>query len=461
MCANRTTWWLILLFVLSPIPFASEASDKREALEYCTGAKSIDLFPFRAISDGKELAYLLLLTRSYISSDPLEQGILDAYHFSPDGRRFRGRVGPAAVWQDGTPLNAAEAAAGISRSFPHRPIGERVRVVRTTIVSEREFELEFSSSIENLTGTVREALSNGSRHNRIWPARLEKLKGDQYVKGAFDLVSKYSLRLDAAGTVIATIEGQEVSIPPADVCRTPSHFLYPELNKRAVAEFSTARAPLVQSAILQLNTSSKQGLSIVQRRQLAAWIRGAFRELAPENGVVVTDSHFLPGEPGHSSDSSWQSTANAPIPRFGRPLRIAAEVPVYRKALENQAKKDGVSVEIVSFPVQTPDIDAQVLSAGNHSGRQVILQDLLSWPHCQTLASGAPATTKALMKIAEMSASTIPPDNVTLASFESAALGEMSIAPIGRRHVLAFSHRNSPLTLAWTPSMELRFVRRE
>ncbi len=427
-----------------------------EVLQYCVPVEKFDFSPFREIKDGKELAYLLLL-RPYISLNKEDQGILEAYEFSPDGKTFTGKVSANAHWNDGAPVTAQEAALGIAKGFLFRPIGERVKVVgaenlRKTdtcsgikIIDAKTFELKFESTIENLTGAVREALSAGSRHNRVWPVRLNKNKLEYLAKNQVSFSEQNSSLL---------IGGKKIELISSQHCTSTDFTLYPEAIQDSLNSYVGKKNNKAQAITLQTNTAL---LNLKARQALASWVRTSFQKMPKASGIEGVPSFFLQGEPGYREKIHWDESDNLKLLKTLH-LKLGVEIPVFKEVLSEAAKRDNLDVTFVDFPLKNSAVHGQVLSSGIHDGRQIILQDILKWNLSREFLKSAPLTVKGLETIAKKSASTVPPDTSTLQKFENAARAEYSLVPVGRRYVTAYSKKNISINLDWSHSGELVFV---
>lgn len=463
-CSFRS--FLLLPVTLLGLGCSPEAfATKQEPPTYCVPVSRIDLNPFRQIKDGKELAYLLLL-RSYISTDPSETGILSSYEFSPDGKVFSGRLTPDLRWSDGSKVTAQEAAFGIAKALPYRMLGERVKIAGAEkinsknwqslrysgieILDERTFRLTFISDISNLTGVLREAFSSNSRHNRFWPIKIGRNTGSNPLVLAKlpQVLDSHRFILDAFGTQVAVVG--------LDKCQNPSFSIYPETLGEKRADYSIRKSSNLSAVTLQTNT---QRLNVKEREALINLVREAFASAETDLGLSKVDSFFLMGEAGFDPNRTPLSNNGHALLR-NKKLKVAYELPMFRSILEAYAKKNRIDLQLIGFPFQDGDVDAQVLASGIQDGRHIILQDILRWPHVDEFLGLAPSTAKSLREIAERSASTLPPDGQTLITFEKNAVREKSLAPIARRIPMAYTKNSLPVALNWTPKGELTFVRK-
>jgi hypothetical protein len=433
---------------------------KATELRYCVPVNKFDLNPFRPLNDGKELAYLLLLT-PYISTTSGQIGLLSAYEFSPDGKIFTGRVNSDIKWPDGSSLSPYEAAYGITKGFEYRPIGKRVKALKLTskkmnllngirIIDSQTFEIKFESTTENLTGIVREALGSDSRHNRVWPIKVSDKS--KTIEAIFNYPSYHNSK-----NILLDLGASKILFVDKFHCRSAEFTLYPEALgvDTSTYERSSSRSP--QEISVMVNTST---LSLERRRALIGWIREGFSALPPESGIIVTPSFFSVGEPGYAPNIVWPRDSDLRLLR-GIHLKIAVEIPIFRKVLESASRRDGIQVDIVELSTNPQKLDAELLSSGIHEGRHIILQDILKWGHVGEMMAGAPLTRHSLDLISERSASTIPTDSETLQMFEVNAMKEQSLANVGHRFLIAFTRRDSPISLIWTDAGQLIFRKRK
>ncbi len=455
---------IIILFAAIISLSAKAEKLNTEILSYCVPVEKINFYPFREIKDGKELAYLMLL-KSYISTDSTEEGILSQYEFSPDGKVFTGRISPNSIWSDGKSLTAREAAFGIAKTLTFRLLGDRVRVVGTAdinqtgwldkkykgieLIDDKTFKLTFKSEIQNLTGVVREALSTNSRHNRFWPLRLDHGESTSDM----EVIFKYPFFKgnDSVGMVI---ENKKVAIHEKKHCENTDMSIFPEVFTESLSELIKLKSPNASAVTAQPNTNR---LSLTERRQIVAWLRGAFSELPEESGIQDVDGFFLQGEIGYKKETKWErASRKSNFPK--KKIVIGYGTPIYKTFMEKALANSKLKVELVYFPSSRSDVDLQILSSGMIEGRHVILQDILKWDHVEDFIAKAPKTKKILLKISDISASTIPPDTKILAEFEKISMQEYALAPIARRFPTAFSRKSLPLCLAWNRKSELTFL---
>ncbi len=463
--ARYCFFFSIMIFAMFVERF-TQARGELMTYKYCVPVNKIDLNPFREIVDGKDLAYLQLL-RSYISTDSKTEGLLEKFEFSPDGLSFTGKINSNIKWNDGSVLNSREAAYSIVKGLQFRPLGERVKIKGVNrninsgdwysksyegvlLIDDLTFKLTFESKIDNLNGVFREALSSNSRHNRFWPVKLSRANTTE----SPEVLGKNPI-IWILGTPHVRVGNENIAIVNGEACTNAEYGLYSESLNANMDLYTYERTTNSQAITVQTNTTK---LSIEERRALIAWIRLAFSQ-SDKAEIVAVDSFFLKGEAGFESKFGWPK---APMPLSLRKKKfvLAYEIPIFRQVLSNFAKKSQLSVNFVQLPAEQSKFDAQVLSSGIHNGRHVILQDLLKWAHVTSLISGAPRTQSILRKISNNSASTIPPDDSILHSFETTALSEFALAPVARRQICAFSKKSLKVKLTWDATGEVNFSQR-
>lgn len=425
----------VALFIgLSATPLTFAAS---KTVRYCVPVQKIDYNPYRRIDDGKELAYITLL-KSYISTDSNEPGILSSYEFSPDGSEFTGRIAQGLKWSDGTELTSQQAADGISKTLKFRMLGERIKVARTDIVDASTFKIRFESKIQNLTGVVREALSTNSRHNRFWPVKIVKGKAAPLVLG------KFPQKDDNTFDVL----GQNVQVVSQAKCEAAELSIFPEALKVKTSDYTIQRSPTASAVTLQVNTAK---VGTTERKVLIGVLRSIFANAPETTGITQVESFFLAGEPGFNPKVKWPPIKEKPSRQFV----IGYEHPIFKRIVESAPP--GTQIKLVALP-SSEILDGQILASGMHEGRHVIFQDILKWPRVSEFLTQAPRTKKVLEDISARSASTIPPDNQILGAFETAAMDEAALAPLARRHPIAYSLSSIPIRLSFSSKGEITFT---
>jgi hypothetical protein len=274
--------------------------------------------------------------------------------------------------------------------------------------------------------------------------------------GLSEVLAKHPL-YEKNGEWTFNVNERLIGLVGTSQCQGAEFTLYPESIGQKLDGYAMVRNPNPQAITLQINSST---LSYEVRQALAAWVQMAFQRLPPSTGIVGVKSFFQEMEPGYQASMSWNSPMHLDLLK-GTNFKLGVELPIFRKTLAEAAEKDGIKVQLFDFPLKDGSIHGQLLSSGIHAGRHIILQDLLKWNFALGFLQQAPKTRKALEVIAQRSASTVPPDQITLQEFETSARAEMALVPVGRRYVIAFSSKSVPLQLNWTESGELNFIERK
>ncbi|NDG84959.1 MAG: hypothetical protein EBX52_07985, partial [Proteobacteria bacterium] len=424
------------------IPLAASASSRD--LTYCIPIRSISIDPFREIVDGRSVAAHFILTRPYLSQNG-EAGILSAHEISPDGTVFTGRVNSAVTFNDGSPVTAYEAAYGIAHGILFRPIRERIRIDDSKfehgirILDERTFEVHLKSGIRNEAGVLREALSSGSAHNRMWPVKLDQ---GRYRPEAPVIAARYPYVHDH-GDLVFTAAGSRIRMVGQDRCKGADFSLVFDALEAPVADYF--RNPSRSTRLISVQTNSNR-LGRERRSELIRWIRSAFKGLPERVATESVPSFFLEGEAGHEPARRWDEDFDPAVMR-GRAWVLATENPAFEGILKEKAAKDRVRVRFVPFSGSRARYDARVMASAIHGTRHVILQDLLNWSESSILFAKAPGTLASLKRIMHDSAATIPPSGSVLSAFEGAALEEASFAPVARRRLQSYSKKGVPVQL--------------
>lgn len=427
------------LFLTLVLCLSSNAESKQE-LSYCVPAKKIDLNPFREIQDGKELAFLTLL-RSYISTEAEEPGLLSGFEFSPDGKTFTGRLANGLKWRDGSEVTAQQMAEGITKALPYRPIGKRIKALGVEIVDKKTFKIKLASEIENITGVFREALSTNSRHNRFWPIKSVPKKAPM-------VLAKFP---QGEGTSLI-FDGIPVQFRSETNCAGSDMSIFPEALGPDLSQFSVEKSPAQSSIFVQIDS---RRLNVRQRTALVSLLRHYFSAAPTATGVVAIDGFFLAGEPGFKENLKWPKTPEfAGLP--DREIVIGFEHPLFTTVLANSEAVKSKRIRLVSLPSKD-SLDAHILASGMQDGRHVIFQDILKWSWIEDFLTEAPSTLKYLKEITARSASTIPPDNLILTAFEFVAMKESALAPLARRHPVAYSRNGIPVRLSFNRKGEITF----
>ena len=452
--------------------FSTGAPDAPQAT-YCIPLKFLSLSPYEELGEPVRLFYLLLLTRSYISTDPTEPGLLSNWQFSPDGLRLTARVAPNAKWQDGTPITGRDAAYSLAKAIRFKPIGQKVWVKGTESMIKPDwesrtysgikltgtdgFELTFESKVSNTAGIIREALATNARHNRLWAARLHHKDAG----GKTEIATKFPYSWSGQN-ILVDAGGTTVSITADRDCNKSDFKIYsvPEAEDKL---FSRSKTNGQQAFVGVVNPKGQLRERSV-RLQLAQWLRGAFRQ-QEQKGFQVLSSHFARLETGHTDAIEWGTSLTAPSLSsllITKGTNYPTNSPI-EQTLGHALKDSKIRGSIVPFVEGTPAKDYEIRIAGTRieGDRQIWMQDWGNDDFFKDLFSHYPRTFAALNEVVKRSSSTIPTDQATLAALDSAAFDEASVIPLARYRLNVYSRLSLPIYLSFTDKDELTIKRRQ
>jgi len=195
-------------------------------------------------------------------------------------------------------------------------------------------------------------------------------------------------------------------------------------------------------------------LDLADRKILASWVHRSIAGALPQPGLETSDRLYRQGEPGFTTNSNWALADDLGKIKTRR-WKIAVETPVFAELLRAEASRTRVPLEILPFPLEGREVDAQLLSSGVIGGRLVILQDILQWSGVSEMLTKTPETRRLLFEIAAQSASTTPPGAETLAQFEKAASAEWSLVPLARRRAPLLASKRSGLGMSFVRSGDI------
>jgi hypothetical protein len=455
---------LVSLFLV----WSANAADSR--LTYCVPVDSFDFNPFREITQGRELAYLEVAVRSLVSTVAGEPGIIDKYSFSSDGQKFTARLRSDVKFGDGSTVRPVDVAYAIARGLNYRPLGKRLQVaggsnlsrrgwntrsdVGIRIIDSLSFELRFDSAPENTAGVLREALSSGSMHNRMWPVKLQtETMMPPEVLSSRDLVTRWPLH-NQNKTWSFDVAGVAVDLINPSSCELFDFSYYPDFQKVKFHEFTQTPNTAVSSVIALVNPA--KFASPLQREAIAKWLRDEVKSLPDFFGIKSVDSFFLKGEPGAQSGLKWQPEAKAALPTR---LRVAASTPVGEAVFRSIQSRKKIDLTIVdSSEDKKGNFDVQLLTTTLKEGRYVFFQDILKWNSLERYFAAGGKLHSVLERIGKESASTIPPGNFLLQEFEKVAREEYVLIPLGRRNGSVFNRTGAPLKFIFNSAGELSIV---
>ena len=456
-----TTLCILICNVFLSLFFSNKAHGF--SLKYCVPTESFDFNVSGEFKDPSRLFYLLLLTKSYISNDPSNPGILSKFHFSASGNKLTAEVSPTARWIDGRRVTAKETALGIVRGIAHRPLGKQLSVVGSDgdianiesirgvkYLSEYEFEMEFTSQVKNPTGILLEALSTNSRFNRMFPVRIGK-KSQNSSSLENDIVSKYTILYSNKKNILFKISDYEILIE-SGICKNSDVFMYsaPILSDK---KFDFSESKSVQALIAVFNKKRKTFAAFDRDKfyNAASFLRSAFR--GGGDGTIEVESHFPVNEFGYVPGLIWESDKKNL--KF-KSLKIALGSPwstdsPIRKRLKSLQKLSGTIIEEHIWNGKEDPEQYDVVMSGSiiQKGRQIWTQEILNKLLFKNFILNEKVTVKALEKVTQLSAATVPIDNETLQSVEIASLSEVSVIPIARYHVRIYSNVSLPVKIVF------------
>lgn len=477
-------YFKLFLALQSLTPSWAEGSMDPVTYQFCTQSPVIDFNPFRAFKDFRELHYLMLTVKPYIDSDG-GPGLLKSWHFSPDGKALTAEINPSALWTDGTRLSSLEAAIGIAYGLPFRELGARVKVPGVPgltlqnllhqlpgsieILDSERFRLHFESDIKALTGVLIDALSSGSRHNKLWPLRLKNVEGG-FQPDPYDVVGKYPRISFTAKRPVIHLPTNDIELQAISVCSDPDFTPHRLLPGQADNEFGHS---LTQSAAVNYGVFlSGEKFTLSQRRQIAQMLRYALA-MIPSQSSFVPDQFFQKGEPGWTLPSDWPKIKPQKVTPFNVTIATSNPVPAnspFRRILEKLTQSAGSKIEWKDFdyhnvtPEELKSIDVIIAGGRAMSGRQIWLQDLTGTPALrkaltarQSWQKQFPKTVGALESIAKKSSSTIPINHEDLARFNRAAVIETSLFPLIRRPTAYYYRLSTGVKISVSKSDEPYF----
>ncbi len=416
---------------------------------YCITSK-INLNSDRAIKDGKDIAYLLPLTKTLISSkSPLNNGILESYSFSADGLSFTAKI-KKNVWSNGSPVKVEEIVTSITKALPKKNIGSKIQIKNFKLIDNETFQLHFVSKVKNTTGEILSAFLPNARHNRIWISKK--------VKNKTLFISKYPkvLQLNEP-EIIFNNDKILISDQSSKHCKKPDFTVFPEyIDSAEISEYESVEAKGYLQIILQIKSTK----NIFFKKQIANFVHNAFK-YSKLPGLESSDGFFINGEPGFSNQVKWEINSDENFNKLNKAtLNIAFELPFMKDILLKYAQLNNIKLNLISFPITAHEdqLDAQIMATAIKKGQLVFLQDALSWPLVETMLKKNPKTLSYLQRFSSKSSLSIPNDEATLSGFSKIAFSEFSILPIARKKSLIMSKKNIPYKLQVDETGELEFV---
>ncbi len=471
----------VLLWGLTSSAFAADKS-----LVYCIRTPVVDFYPFKRMENNNVLETYLLLLRSYRSND--DSRILEKMSILPRLNKMSAVVSRTAIWQDGTPVSSREAALGIAKGLTTTPTGQHIQVVGTEkinepgwqhrdyegvrIIDDRHFELIFDSSVANLAGGLNEVLGAGTRYNRLWPARLSKIKseGDGYRAGEWDAVTHYPVSRDKNGsfTVHYQKEGKQYDILLSHTSGSHCDFYCSIVGKyKYEDQFVTSRSHEPQTVLAIPNL--KRLPNIEDRRALAQLLRASFLESEKQQFIVV-DGHFVNKEIGRTRIKWPNSIPDKLSPRLSKELHLALWVPkseILTRGIEKIAKKFGVKVtwyyskDHKEFLAKRDLVDAYVMVDHIRDYSQSWIRDINSFEVERYYIDQFAKTNKVLRASVANSVVNDYTDASPLHKVEEVLYEEISIIPLARFYLDLFSKKKAPLRMVYNSNGEIHLRKKD
>jgi len=470
---KRLCAMLVLPMLLSAVAYGQKPV--REKLKYCLPNASINASPLHSLEDPEELFYLLLITKSYISSSASAPGILEKWHFDASKNSLHGVVSPSAVWSDGRRVTSREAAAGIAVGLTHKPLGAKISVsgaekLRTknwknlkgtgvSLLNDYEFVLSFDSSVANTVGILKDALSTNSRHNRTWPVKFDD-RGSG-IRELPDFVGKYKVVSVSPKSVVVRIGEREVNLQAGE-CSSGDFYAY-DLPPGTHSEFSKSLPSSKLAVVGLLNPKNPAFDSMHERVAGAGWLRSAFEE-EKSDGITFAGRHFDKTEAGFEKNVNWNLDPAAPKSKQ-LTISMGADWPSVhpiRTRLEALATVSGIKLIWIPWKDQDKDIDFDVKLATSRiqEGRHTWFQDVLEDPFYHSLVRKFPYTVGILEKVRDRAAATLPVESNLLQELERVTREETSFIPVARYTTALYSRKTSSLELVRSQDGEMGFQER-
>jgi len=464
-------------FVNPALAAATKIGEKKMAeLTYCV-FEQLDFSPFVPRGNVQQMAYLLATTRSYISLDADSPGLLESFHFTPDGTGFIARVSSTAQWQDGTKLTPLEAAMGIAKGLKYTYAAKDISVLGTEdidkpgwkersysgieIVSATDFRLKFSSKVENTTNVVREILTSNSRVNRLWPARLSKIGEDGKYSNDFDVISKFPILRGADGDFRTVVDGFEVKFVPLKRCTNADFYASASMMSGvddSGYEFVVGTG--LNNGMVVFNSRAKNLHTIADRAAVASVMYEGVDEFVKKYHDSRRVSSFF-----ETNEAGFDGTNISAIVQKNKgklPKELVLWAPNqhtrnggFGKSLVSALRNHGVKVVLSEEKLPPDRVDASFCSNVMADSRHLWIQQ--HDPVDNALVSGFQKTSASKLMAEKNSAVTVPMQVSYLRAFESAVAEELSFVPLARLRSGLWFKKDSPVELFWTTSGEWNF----
>ena len=465
---------LFISLILIPSAHADEALKigiDIKKIELCTSAFEINLYPFRKLSR-QDYGYLTLLTPPIIAKSKETRAVLDAWAFSQEGRIFIGKVNPDLKWPNGSPISSRDVAISLAYQLPFREIGEKILIAGVKsdtgsqpereivegikIIDNKTFELKLSSTIANLQGVFREALTEGSRGNKFFIVRdADKIRASEINENSF--LSRYKIEYKDQNLRLFFGE-HEVFIKPKSKCIKPQLADSTQFASLFTESFEVSESHNKQ-ALVALVPQKRFLTSKSARAELSKWLRGIFTGVSDTEGIEVSASHFLHNEPGSGTRIIWHSNSIKYPHDFPKIVRIFSfslntRTNIFGKKIEKSVSDAGGKVEWLTRLEDINRAHFALSPVKVTQGRQTWFQEISTDKSIVKYLAGQRRTLEALELITARSSATIPTDNITLQNFETTVFEEQSIVPLSRFNLKLLSGKKSPVILVWSPEDE-------
>jgi hypothetical protein len=450
---------------------------ENRTFQLCTGAESLNFNPYRGDISVKEIQVLRLLTRPILG----DSGIVEALHFSADGKEMTARIKNDLVFVfSGKKVDAKVVAYGISILFRLRVPARGIWVTGTEnltsdvdwyskkikgieVLDANTFKLRFETKpgIENVPGVVRELLERQSAgaKSTFWIA--DPAAPD-------DFVSKYAVIRGKDNIRIATF-GKEIEIRPRNVCHQPD--FYDHITSDGFSNFHGFNYSFSENGNTGLAFFNTKSLSMHEREFLASRLRLIAKTLERDvPGLKASKSHVEKGELGYSDYINWGEIKKEHSDKMFRnsSLRVLfhsenALNESFKKELTKLLAQLGVKAiyDVRSGESPVDDYDVFLIRFPMTKGRQKWMQGAVPNLGLAPLLKGAPLTSAALQEGQRSAASTVPVNTDVISSVEKSTFSEKSIIPIYRQKSVLFSRKSLPLVFEFDKNDEPIFMSKE
>jgi hypothetical protein len=474
---------VVTLIFMGFSPHKGAAVSNEIPMKFCAMSERINLDPFRDLKPN-EVSYALLLARPILGK-PHDKPLLEVFSPEADSVTFTGRLAKDLSWNDGTPAKAKDIAYGLAKVLANRGTQASFRVKGTQeinasdwalkeysgikILSDRDFQLSFETTVKNLPGLLLESFGNASGRSVVfWPRKLASL-GEQKLTGK-EVITKYPVTVGTDGNIELRYGSHVIHIVPKQNNCEGADFV-----TAAVAQaidltkgYSVSRNP--NSAVGTVYINPTKVPSLEERAALAAVFRDVAAEVSEEmqrlGGTFrPVASHFLKSEeePGWT-EVNWGEVGAGirknPTPKSekAKPLAIALS-PIAQSSTKIfsfvKEKFAAHGYEVIWQNPEASDFDvtrihAAILQSNVISKRQPWLQQILDIHYIsKNMEKYYPKTAGSLQKIARESAATIPVKEATLREFEEYAYQERSFIPFCRASNTIYSKLSAPLEVVY------------